>query len=49
MFIDYNYFFGNIILGFCMGFGSALATYLVNRTIIKRIENLEKRNKVVIE
>jgi hypothetical protein len=43
MFIDYSYYIGNIILGFCMGLGSALATYLVNRAIVKRIENLEKK------
>jgi hypothetical protein len=40
--LDYNVLFNTIITGFCVGLGSALGTWIIQRHIIKHLEQLEK-------
>lgn len=45
MFIDYSIYINDILLGLFVGIGSSLGNFIVNRGLIKRIEQLEKRWK----
>jgi hypothetical protein len=42
MFIDYNLYLNDVILGLFVGIGSALANLIVNRGLIRHLEKLEK-------
>jgi hypothetical protein len=46
MFIDYSLYFNDMVLGFFVGVGGAIANFVINRSLIRRIDNLEnKKNK----
>jgi hypothetical protein len=43
--MDWNSLFNAMINGFFVGIGSATATYIVTRSIVKNLEKLEEKLK----
>jgi hypothetical protein len=46
MFIDYNLYINDILLGLFVGIGSALGNYLIQKSLIRRLDRLEGYEKL---